>query len=317
MCGTCGCDDPSVMGAPARPRLAARPAASVRLARPLAAAAAPARGAAPTLPPSVLADELVVRALAPDLGQGPAPTDGHGRLVHVERNILDKNDRLAGENRRRFADAGVFVVNLMSSPGSGKTTLLVETLRRLAGAVPTAVIEGDQHTAIDAARIRATGTRAVQLNTGRACHLDAGMVRHALDALGALEPGYLFVENVGNLVCPASFDLGEGARVVVASIAEGEDKPLKYPHMFSIADLVVVSKVDLAPALEFPLEALRENVARVAPHAELLEVSSRTGAGLELWLEWLVRARAAAAVVEAHVEAHVGPPPALARRGEG
>jgi hydrogenase nickel incorporation protein HypB len=297
------------MGAPARPRLAARPAASVRLARPLAAAAAPARGAAPTLPPSVLADELVVRALAPDLGQGPAPTDGHGRLVPGERHILATNDRLA--------DAGVFVVNLMSSPGSGKTTLLVETLRRLAGAVPTAVIEGDQHTAIDAARIRATGTRAVQLNTGRACHLDAGMVRHALDALGALEPGYLFVENVGNLVCPASFDLGEGARVVVASIAEGEDKPLKYPHMFSIADLVVVSKVDLAPALEFPLEALRENVARVAPHAELLEVSSRTGAGLELWLEWLVRARAAAAVVEAHVEAHVGPPPALARRGEG
>ncbi len=217
---------------------------------------------------------------------GPTP-----RVVQVERDLLEKNQRFAAANRRLFAASGVTAVNLMSSPGSGKTTLLVETLKELIGEVPVAVIEGDQQTSFDADRIRATGAAAVQINTGKVCHLDASMITEAFGALDPPGGGFLFIENVGNLVCPAGFDLGEAARVVVVSVTEGEDKPLKYPDMFARADLVVVNKVDLLPHLDFDLPALVSAARRVNPGVAVLEVSARSGEGLRGWLEWLERRR--------------------------
>nr|MCU0952571.1 hydrogenase nickel incorporation protein HypB [Burkholderiaceae bacterium] len=188
-------------------------------------------------------------------GHGPAHSHAPGmsqaRMVSIERNILDKNNSFARGNRRRFEAHGVFVLNLVSSPGSGKTTLLVETIKALgataAEPLPVAVIEGDQQTANDAERIRATGTRAVQINTGKGCHLDASQVEHALAHLAPADDSVLFIENVGNLVCPSAFDLGEAHKVVVLSVTEGEDKPLKYPDMFAAASLMILNKVDLLP----------------------------------------------------------------------
>jgi len=209
-----------------------------------------------------------------------------GRLVRIQRDILGKNDELARLNRARFAQAGTFVVNLMSSPGSGKTTLLTRTLRELAGRVPMAVIEGDQQTSLDADRIRATGAPAVQINTGKGCHLDAAMIGKALDRL-ALPRGVLFIENVGNLVCPAGFDLGEHRRAVVVSVTEGEDKPLKYPDMFAAADVVLVNKADLLPHLVFDVAALEANVRRLSPRAPIVRLSATTGEGFGAWLDWL------------------------------
>ena len=210
------------------------------------------------------------------------------RVVQVERDLLAKNDRFARANRTLFEAAKIRAINLMSSPGSGKTTLLVETLRRLKGETPVAVIEGDQQTTFDADRIRATGAPAVQVNTGKVCHLDASMITEALGGLDAPSGGVLFIENVGNLVCPAGFDLGETEKVVVVSVTEGEDKPLKYPGMFAAADLVLVNKVDLLPHLELDLERLRESARRVRPGVGILEVSARTGEGFDAWLDWLV-----------------------------
>lgn len=209
------------------------------------------------------------------------------RIVDVERDILSANDRVAAHNRARFTERATFAVNLMSSPGSGKTSLLVRTLRDMRGRVPVAVIEGDQQTSLDAERIRATGAPAVQVTTGKACHLDAAMVDRALGDLPALARGVLFVENVGNLVCPASFDLGEGKRVVLASVTEGEDKPLKYAGMFATADLVLVSKIDLLPHLAFDVGALEDNARRIKPGVEILRVSATTGEGLDAWYGWL------------------------------
>ena len=209
------------------------------------------------------------------------------RIVDVERDILSVNDHVAAHNRARFAERATFAVNLMSSPGSGKTSLLVRTLRDMRGRVPVAVIEGDQQTSLDAERIRATGAPAVQVTTGKACHLDAAMVDRALGDLPALARGVLFVENVGNLVCPASFDLGEGKRVVLASVTEGEDKPLKYAGMFATADLVLVSKIDLLPHLAFDVGALEDNARRIKPGVEILRVSATTGEGLDAWYGWL------------------------------
>lgn len=231
----------------------------------------------------VMADGSVVRhahaAAAPH-------AERESRRIKVEEDILARNDALAGVNRRMLAHAGTFAVNLMSSPGSGKTTLLVRTLKALEG-TPVAVIEGDQQTDLDAKRIEATGVKAVQINTGKGCHLDAAMVGSALDQLPLDPRGLLFIENVGNLVCPASFDLGENRKVVVVSVTEGEDKPLKYPDMFAVADLVVVNKVDLLPHLEFDVGLLEANVHRVRPGVPILRVSARTGEGFESWLAWL------------------------------
>ncbi|MCC6332641.1 MAG: hydrogenase nickel incorporation protein HypB [Myxococcales bacterium] len=226
---------------------------------------------------------------------GHAHEDEAARRVKVERDILSRNDEQAARNRRRFEQSGTFVVNLMSGPGSGKTTLLVRTLKELGRRLPLAVIEGDQQTTIDADRIRDTGVPALQVNTGKGCHLDATMIDRALTTLPAPKGGVLFVENVGNLVCPAGFDLGEAQKVVVISVTEGEDKPLKYPDMFAAADLVLVNKADLLPHLDFEVGALERNLRRVNHDVQVLIVSARTGEGFAAWLGWLEAHRPKAA----------------------
>lgn len=209
------------------------------------------------------------------------------RIVRIERDILSKNAEYAGANRARFAERGIFALNLVSSPGSGKTSLLVRTIESLVSRHPIAVIEGDQQTSNDADRIRATGAPAVQVNTGKGCHLDAHMVGHALDELDPVRGSLLFIENVGNLVCPAAFDLGEAHKVVVLSVTEGEDKPLKYPDMFAAADLMLLNKSDLLPYLDFNLSACMANALRVNPRLQIITVSARTGEGVAAWLAWI------------------------------
>ncbi len=213
------------------------------------------------------------------------------RLIAVETSILAKNDALAASNRRVLGALRVLALNLVSSPGSGKTTLLCRTIEAL-GDTPLAVIEGDQQTSADADRIRATGARAIQINTGKGCHLDAQMVGQAIDDLRPRPDSFLFIENVGNLVCPAAFDLGEDAKVAILSVTEGEDKPLKYPDMFTAARLAILNKVDLAPHCDADLDAYAANLRRVNPGIEILALSARTGAGMVAWLDWL-RARLA------------------------
>jgi hydrogenase nickel incorporation protein HypB len=215
-------------------------------------------------------------------------TTGHGRnVIQVEMDILARNNRLAAGNRELFAAKGIFVLNLVSSPGSGKTTLLEHTLREIGGRFRCAVIEGDQQTDNDAVRIAATGVPARQINTGAGCHLDAHMVGHALEHFDLDSLDIIFIENVGNLVCPASFDLGEHHKVVVLSVTEGEDKPLKYPQMFHAADVMLLNKVDLLPHLDFNVDKCVEMSRRVRPDALLLQVSARTGEGMAQWYNWL------------------------------
>ena len=216
----------------------------------------------------------------------------HDRVVPVEQDILARNDAEARANRRRFAARGLFALNLVSSPGSGKTTLLVETIRRLGGRATICVIEGDQQTSKDADRIRATGARAIQVNTGKGCHLDASMVGYALDELDPPKGSVLMIENVGNLVCPAAFDLGEAHKVVVLSVTEGEDKPLKYPDMFAAADLMVLNKCDLLPYLEFDAGLVEDNARRVNPAIQVLRVSAKSGEGMDAWLGWVLEGAA-------------------------
>ncbi|GAB4064014.1 hypothetical protein GCM10028812_00560 [Ancylobacter sonchi] len=212
-------------------------------------------------------------------------------MVEIERGILAKNDAYAARNRTRLNAGGIVSLNLLAGPGAGKTTLLVETLRALGGRVPAAVIEGDQQTANDAERIRATGTPAVQINTGKGCHLDAHLVGHALDELPLPPGGVLFIENVGNLVCPAAFDLGEDMRVTLLSVTEGEDKPLKYPDIFETADLVLLTKTDLLPYLDVDVDAIERNIARINPVASILHVCAKGPNGLAGWLDWLGEVR--------------------------
>lgn len=214
------------------------------------------------------------------------PGVSQARLIRIEQDILGRNDAIARTNRARLDAAGSFAVNLMSSPGSGKTTLLTRTLQALLGNFELAVIEGDQQTSLDAERIRRAGAPALQVNTGKGCHLDASMIARALDELPPPN-GMLFIENVGNLVCPAGFDLGEHRRAIVVSVTEGEDKPLKYPDMFARADVVVVNKVDLLPHLSFDIAALEANLRKLKPDVPILRVSSTTGEGLEAWIGWL------------------------------
>ncbi len=221
-----------------------------------------------------------------------APGQSQRRLVRVEQDILARNNAIAAENRARFSAADVLTLNLVSSPGAGKTSLLVATLERLGSTLPLAVIEGDQETSADAERIRATGVPAVQVNTGKGCHLDARMVASAIDHIGLPEQGVLFIENVGNLVCPAGFDLGEAHKVVMCSVTEGEDKPLKYPGLFAIADVLLITKIDLLPHLDFDVATLINNARRVNPRIDILQVSARSGSGIDAWLEWLHAAAA-------------------------
>jgi hydrogenase nickel incorporation protein HypB len=209
---------------------------------------------------------------------------GDARTIVLQQKILAKNDGIAESNRSWLAQRGVTMINLMSSPGSGKTTLL----ERTAAALTVQVIEGDQETMLDASRITAAGGSVVQINTGAGCHLDAQMVATGLGELDPPAGSLVVIENVGNLVCPALFDLGEAKRVVLASVTEGGDKPLKYPHMFRQADLVLVSKLDLLPYVDFDLDRYAADVALISPGAALMTVSAKTGAGLPAWCDWLV-----------------------------
>lgn len=230
-----------------------------------------------------------------DDGPGSAPAHAPGmsqaRLVKIEQDILGKNNRYAAANRDYLARHGLFALNLVSSPGSGKTTLLTQTIERLKPELAVGVIEGDQQTALDAERIRRTGARAVQINTGKGCHLDAHRVGHALEALALPDNGVVFIENVGNLVCPAAFDLGEAHKVVVLSVTEGEDKPIKYPDMFHAADLMILNKIDLLPYLDFDVQQCIRYARQVNPRIKILELSAKTGQGMDAWLQWLQAGR--------------------------
>ena len=216
-----------------------------------------------------------------------APGVSNKRMVQIEQDILSKNNASAAQNRQRLADRGIFALNLVSSPGSGKTTLLVKTIEMLKGRQQVAVIEGDQQTSQDAERIRATGAPAIQINTGKGCHLDAHMVGHAMGKLELSQDSLLMIENVGNLVCPAAFDLGEAHKVVILSVTEGEDKPIKYPDMFHAATLMLMNKCDLLPHLTFSVPRAIEFARRVNPGIEVIEVSATTGQGMDAWLAWL------------------------------
>lgn len=209
------------------------------------------------------------------------------RMVQIEQDILAGNNRYAAENRKYLAERGILALNLVSSPGSGKTTLLTETIERLKGQFAIAVIEGDQQTTRDAERIRATGVNALQINTGKGCHLDAHRVGHAFEHLQLQQQSLLFIENVGNLVCPAAFDLGEAHKVVILSVTEGEDKPIKYPDMFYAADLMLLNKIDLLPHLDFDSEQCISYAKQVNPKIKVLAVSAKTGEGMDSWLKWL------------------------------
>ncbi|MBQ0340232.1 hydrogenase nickel incorporation protein HypB [Providencia rettgeri] len=226
-----------------------------------------------------------------DYGHGEAGTHAPGisqkRMLQIEMDVLDKNNHLAEHNREDFNQKNILVLNLVSSPGSGKTTLLTETLLRLRDKINCAVIEGDQQTTNDAQRIRETGVPAIQVNTGKGCHLDAQMVHDATARLDLADNSLLFIENVGNLVCPASFDLGERHKVTVLSVTEGEDKPLKYPHMFAAADIMLLNKIDLLPYLNFDVDACIANAKQVNPNIQVIQVSATRGEGMDAWLAWL------------------------------
>lgn len=235
-----------------------------------------------------------------DYGQGPAHAHAPGlsqsRMVQIEQDILGKNNEYADLNRQFFSEHGIMALNLVSSPGSGKTALLTRTLDALKTEFPLTVIEGDQQTANDAERIRQTGVKALQINTGKGCHLDAHMVGHAMEPLQPADDSLLFIENVGNLVCPAAFDLGEAHKVVILSVTEGEDKPIKYPDMFHASDLMLLNKIDLLPYLNFNIEQCKEYAYRVNPDIKILEVSAETGAGMDVWYQWIRATKQAARV---------------------
>jgi len=226
-----------------------------------------------------------------DFGAGPArahvPGMSQARTVQIEQDILAKNNAYASENRRYFDERGIFALNLVSGPGAGKTTLLVKTIAALKDKVAISVVEGDQQTSSDAERIRATGVAALQINTGKGCHLDGYMVGHALERLRPAEESLFLIENVGNLVCPAAFDLGEHHKVVILSVTEGEDKPLKYPDMFRAADVLLLNKCDLLPYLEFDADLAEANARRVNPDLTIFRVSASSGDGLAAWLSWI------------------------------
>ena len=212
---------------------------------------------------------------------------GNKSVVDIEKDVLHENNLLAARNRGYFDAKNIFTLNLVSSPGSGKTTLLEKTLNDLKGQVEFAVIEGDQQTTNDADRIHATGTKVVQINTGKGCHLDAHMVLHAVQGMKLVYVSVLFIENVGNLVCPAMFDLGEKERVVIISVTEGEDKPLKYPDMFYSSTVCVINKIDLLPYVPFNIEKAKEYILRINPKLKIIEVSCTSGEGLQQWYSWL------------------------------
>ena len=224
-------------------------------------------------------------------GHGPAhahaPGMSQSRMVQIEQDILGKNNQYANRNRALFTEKGILAINLVSSPGSGKTSLLTRSLKALCEEMTLAVIEGDQETSQDADRIRETGVPAIQINTGKGCHLDAHQVGHAVEHLDVQDTSVLMIENVGNLVCPAAFDLGEAHKVAILSVTEGEDKPIKYPDMFHAADLLLLNKIDLLPYLDFNVEQCIEYARRVNPGIQVLQVSATTGEGMDDWYQWI------------------------------
>ena len=274
MCGTCGCSDP---------------ANAVTLTD-------PADGKQTLLRTGAMGDEGKAHRHHHDHGHDHDHQTHHvhgpnGEVISLEQAVLAKNDRIAARNRGWFEGRGVLALNLVSAPGAGKTTLLERTIRDLAGHIEIAVIEGDQMTATDAERIRAAGAGAIQINTGAGCHLEADMVAEAMERLDPPPGSILMIENVGNLVCPAMFDLGERMKIAVISTTEGEDKPLKYPHMFRAAEVVIVNKIDLAPHVDFDQARCVENIRTANPDARLFTLSARTGAGMAPWLDFLTRQR--------------------------
>jgi hydrogenase nickel incorporation protein HypB len=253
----------------------------------LSPAAAPDAAALRSFTPLAGSGEDAARPSAPanePLLQVPG-RDAH--TIHLERQILEQNHRVADRVRNWLSERGILALNLVSSPGAGKTTLLERTLTDLGADIRVAVVEGDQATSNDAERIRATGVKAVQVNTGTGCHLEAEMLERALALLEPEERSLLLVENVGNLVCPALFDLGERAKVVIFSVTEGEDKPLKYPHMFGAAEVLLLSKIDLVPHIRFDVERAVANALKVNPRLRVFRVSSYTGEGMPQWYGWL------------------------------
>ncbi|MBK9566291.1 MAG: hydrogenase nickel incorporation protein HypB [Saprospiraceae bacterium] len=221
------------------------------------------------------------------LGEDHTHHHGEKSIVEVEKDILYQNKLLAERNRGYFDAKNIFCINLVSSPGSGKTTILERTLTDLKGEISFSVIEGDQQTTNDADRIHATGTKVTQINTGKGCHLDAHMVLHALQGLKPPADSVLFIENVGNLVCPAMFDLGEKERVVIMSVTEGDDKPLKYPDMFHTSTVCIINKTDLLPYVNFNVEKAKEYALKVNHKLKIFEVSATTGHGMDEWYSWL------------------------------
>lgn len=217
----------------------------------------------------------------------PGHRHDHGRLIEIEQNILAKNQHYADQNRADWQRRGIFTINFISSPGAGKTTLLVETVKPLKAVLPVAVVEGDQETANDADRIRAVGVPAIQINTGKGCHLDAHMVGHAVGELQPSRDGVMFIENVGNLVCPCGFDLGEDKRAVLLSVTEGDDKPVKYPDAFASADIMIICKMDLAPYVDFDVSKASALARELNPALEIVELSAKTGVGMAQWLNWI------------------------------
>ncbi len=211
----------------------------------------------------------------------------HVNTIALEKEILGKNQLIAERNRGWFVGRNILALNLVSSPGSGKTTLLEKTLNDLKSEFEISVIEGDQETIHDAERIRSTGCKAVQINTGTGCHLEADMLARGLESLNPAPNSLLFIENVGNLVCPAMFDLGERAKVAILSVTEGEDKPLKYPHMFKASKLMLLNKIDLLPYIKFDVEKCIEYAKEVNPHIKILQVSATNGEGMPEWYNWL------------------------------
>lgn len=209
------------------------------------------------------------------------------RLLELQASLFENNDRYAQRVRNHFKEQRTLALNLLSSPGSGKTCLLEKTLLIMTKTSPCQVIEGDQQTANDAQRIAATSVPCIQINTGKGCHLDSHMILHALKELPDLSEGFLFIENVGNLVCPAGFDLGENGKIVILSVTESEDKPLKYPDAFHRAELIIISKTDLLPFVDFDIDQCIEYARQVNPNIEIIQLSAKTGQGMENWLEWL------------------------------
>ncbi len=228
---------------------------------------------------------------AAESGTAVAAARTHSRTIELEKEILGKNQLIAERNRGWLSGRGILALNLVSSPGSGKTTLLEQTILALKDEFEIGVIEGDQETIHDAERIRATGCKAVQINTGTGCHLEADMLERGLKSLDPAPKSILFIENVGNLVCPALFDLGERAKVTILSVTEGEDKPLKYPHMFRASNLMILNKIDLLPYVKFDAGRCIEYAREVNPNIEVLQASATTGEGMNNWYDWLRNSR--------------------------